>query len=176
MADILSNLTGKRHLLYIVQEVILPIEPAVAVKYPGHSGSNIRPDGKPTIGQCEISLVQEIREVTTASGRGEVASTFTLDYEIGAQSFINLIEYKDLVVQRIENVSMPDYEMLHDYSHYEDEADPLRRWNLMKNGGPIINMNPSSRRDTAFAARDRRRDDGSELRRRQEFTVVLTIC
>lgn len=169
----ISNLIHKRHMMYLAQEVILPLVPAVAIRFPGDSGSGIR-EGVAIFGECELSMVNSIRERITASGRGEVCTTWTLDFTIAADHFVNLIEYLDIVTKRIEDVCMHSYTLLGDYSDYEDEADPERRWNLLYNGLQV-NMAPSSRKDTSWSARDIRRDDGSDLRRKQEFTVTVTM-
>ena len=168
-------LTGRRHIMYVVKEVLEPLRPAVAIRFPGDTGSGLRP-GIKTYGEVEVSLVQELRVNHTADGRGEIMTVLTLDFDIVATNYIHLIEYKDLVIKRIEDVSMPDYVMLGDYSDYDDPASPDRIWNLMEGGGPIVNINPSSRKDTAYAARDRRRDDSVEKRRKEEFTIVLSMC
>ena len=169
----LSNLITKRHLHYLIYEVLMPLDPAVAIKLPGTAGSALRPDAL-TWGECEISLVQAYREEVTTDGRGEVCTAWTLDFTIPVKDYEAMLEYRDLVERRIEDVCMSDYVLLHDYSDFLDGAHPDRRWNLLY-GGVTTNLAPSSRRDTAWAARDRRKEDSEDPRRREEFTIVVTM-
>lgn len=117
-------MTGsERHADYIINEILEPLEPPIAIKFPKQGGSQLRGTRtRPvkTVGGVMLFLANLVETPMTADGKGRLETTWDLSFDVAADQYRNFLQYVDKILFRIQTVRQPEYTLLGDYSAYPD--------------------------------------------------------